>query len=336
MRGISVSFGKQVTGKVQSITARPSVAGLLRRKFDISRVELSGVALSLALQGEKALDIDAVEGDLRALLTSLATQAPRLIVVVSDSSVELRSGARPPLIITDLNGRLLAPPSALDIRLRSRSNAFDSLRLELTIAADTLATTGRARFERLRLPEAVAAISPRPLPYLGSGDASLDVALTSVGFRKVQAEIEASAPSVTLVRGQRSTVIDGVALKAAVREEQGIVRAAVERLDLRSPRVSLTGEVTVDETTSTVTSKLTAPEIDLSRIRASALEIARDIPLVEDVSRHFKGGQARGVDFHGSGRSWAELWQNTTITATIRASEFSTPGFTFNVSDVSG
>ena len=336
MRGISASFGKQVTGKIQSITARPSVAGLLRRTFDISRVELSGVALSLALQGEKPLDIDAVEGQLRALLTSLATQAPRLIVVVSDSSVELRSGARPPLIITNLNGRLRAPPGALEIHLHSGSNAFDSLQLELSIAADTLATAGRARFDRLRLPEALASISPRPLPYLGSGDASLDVALTSVGLRKVQAEIEASAPSVTLVRGQRSTVLDGVALKAAVGEDQGMVRAAIERLDVRSPRVSLTGEVTVDETTSTVTSKLASPEIDLSRIRAAALEIARDIPLVEDVCRDFKAGQARGVDFRGSGRSWVELWQNTTITATIQAAQFSTPGLKLDLSDVSG
>jgi len=211
LRGISVSFGTQVTGTIQAITARPSVAGLLRRKFDVSHVELSGFALSLALPGEKekALDIDAIEGQLRALLTSLAAQAPRLIVLVSDSSVELRIGARPPLIITNLNGHLQAPPSALDIHLHSGSNAFDSLQLELSIAADTLATTGRVRFERLRLPEAFAAISPRPLPYLGSGEASLDVALTSVGFRKVHATIEASAPSVTLVRGQRSTVIDG-------------------------------------------------------------------------------------------------------------------------------
>src|SRR5262249_57139485 len=157
----SVSCGKQVRGKVQSVTARPSVAGLLRRKFDISRVELSGVALSLALPGEKPLDIDAVEGQLRALLTSLATQAPRLIVVVSDSSVELRSGARPPLIITNLNGRLRAPPSALDIHLRSGSNVFDSLQLDLTIPAATLAATGRARFQRPRPPAALASIAPR-------------------------------------------------------------------------------------------------------------------------------------------------------------------------------
>ena len=338
MRGISVSFGKQVTGTIQAITARPSVAGLLRRKFDISRVELSGFALSLALPADKenALDIDAVEGQLRDLLTSLATQAPRLIVAVSDSSVELRHGARPPLIITNLSGHLQGPPSALDIHLRSASNAFDSLQLELSIAADTLSTTGRARFERLRLAETLAAISPGPLPYLGPGDASLDVALTSVGFRKVQAKIEASAPSVTLVRGQRTTVIDGAALKAAVGEDQGIVRAAIERLDVRSPRMSLTGQVTVDETTSAVTSKLAAPEIDLSRIRASALEIAPDIPLVEEVSRHFKGGQARRVDFRGNGRSWAELWRNTTITAMIRAAKLSIPAFKLDLSDVSG
>src|SRR5262249_37681485 len=130
----------------------------------------------------------------------------------------------------------------------------------------------------------------------------------------------------------RSTVIDAVALKATAGEDQGIVRATIERLDLRSPRASLTGEVTVDETTSMVTSKLAAPDIDLSRIRAAALEIAPDIPLIEDV----KGGEARGVDVRGSGRSWAELWRNTTIRATIRAATLSIPGFKLDLNDVSG
>src|SRR5262249_24532991 len=181
--------------------------GLRRRPFDASGSGSPGFGLSRALRGGRALAMDAGEGQLRARLTSLAAEPPRLIVLVSDSSVELRIGARPPLIITNLNGHLQAPPSVLDIHLHSGSNAFDSLRLELSIVADTLATTGRARFERLRLPEALASISA--LPYLGSGDGSLDVALTSVGLRKVKAEIEASAPSVTLVRGQRSTVIDG-------------------------------------------------------------------------------------------------------------------------------
>src|SRR5262245_15575800 len=305
MRGVSVSFGKEVTGKLQAITARPSVAGLLRGDVDVSRVELSGLALSLALpeEMEKPLSLDEVEVQLRNLLSSLAVQVPRLIVVVSDSSIELRIGERPPLTITNLNGRLVAPPSALDIRLRAGSNAFDSLRLELSIATDTLTTTGRARFERLRLPEALALLSPRPLPYLTSGDMGLDVALASAGLRKVEADIEASAPSLTIARGARNTTLDGTALKAHVSQDQEILRAVIERLDVRSPRIGLAGELTVDEKTSSVTSRLTAREIDLSRIRAFALEIAPDVPLVTEVAGHFKGGQARNVDFRSRGRS---------------------------------
>ena len=336
MRGVSMGFGKQVTGTLQAITVRPSLAGLLRGEVDISRVELSGLALSLALPGEKVLDVDTMETKLRDLLSSLAAQAPRLIVVVSDGSIELKLGGRPPLTIANLNGRLLAPPSALDIRLRAGASAFDSARLELSIAADTLATTGRVRFERLRLPEALAAFSPRPFPGLGSGDASLDVALTSVGLRKIQAEIDAAVPSLALVRGQRRTTIDGAALKATIREEQGVVRAIVERLAARSPRLSLSGEVTFDESTSSMTSRLTAPEIDLSPIRAFALEIAPDMPVVENVSRHFKGGQARRVDVRARGRSWEEIWQNTTIAATVRDAAFSLPEFKFGLNDVSG
>jgi len=306
--------------------------------LDISRVDLSGLAVSLALPEalDEPLDVDAVEAQFRALLAALAAQAPRLIVAISDGSGEIRIGTRPPLTIANLNGRVVAPPGALDIRLRSESNAFDSLRLELSVTADTLATTGRARFERLRLPEALASLSPRPLPYLGSGDASLEVTLTSAGLRNIQADVEAAVPSVTVVRGQRRTTIVGAALKAGVREDQGIVHAVIERLDVRSPRMGITGELAVDGTTSAVTSRLAAREIDLSRMRAFALEIAPDVPLVDEISRHFKGGQARGVSFRGNGRSWAEFSQNTSITATVDGADLSLPQLNFDLTDVRG
>src|SRR5215813_13486278 len=111
MRGVSVSFGKQVTGTIQAITARPSVAGLLRGRLDISRVDLSGLALSLTLPEapDEPLDVDAIEAQLRALLASLVAQTPRLIIAISDGSGEIRIGTRPPLTLANLNGRVTAP-----------------------------------------------------------------------------------------------------------------------------------------------------------------------------------------------------------------------------------
>jgi len=338
MRNVSVAHGKEVTGKIQSITVRPGIVSLLRGQLDISRVEVGGLALSLTLPEapEKPLDPDKVEAGLRDLIASLTAQAPGLIVAVSGSSIDVRVGARPPLTISDLNGRLVAPPGALDVRASARSNAFDSLRLELGIAGDSLATTGRARFERLRVPEALATLSSRPLPYLESGDMSLDVALTSVGFRKIQGAIDGAAPSLALVRGQRRTVIDGITLKAAVREDEGTVRVTIERLDVRLPRVRLTGELTVDQKTGVVASSLTARDVDLSRIRASALELAQDVQLVDDIAQFFKGGQAQTVGFRSSGRSWEELSRNARITATIQRADLAAPKFDINVSDVRG
>ena len=113
--------------------------------------------------------------------------------------------------------------------------------------------------------------------YIGSGSASLNVGLTSTGLKTIKTEINGTLPSLGLVRGNKKTVIEGSTFKAVVSRDDGIVNAVIDQLDLVSPRLTATGELTVDSASSAVTAKLVGRDLDVSRIRASALEIAGDI-----------------------------------------------------------
>ena len=79
---------------------------LLTGNLDISRVEVASPALSVRLPepGEEPFNIDEIESQIRALLASLATEIPGMIVTVSGGSVEVRIGDRPPVMITELDG----------------------------------------------------------------------------------------------------------------------------------------------------------------------------------------------------------------------------------------
>jgi hypothetical protein len=223
------------------------------------------------------------------------------------------------------------------LQISSRANVFDSLRVEATIAGDTLVTNGRMNVENLRLRESMAAVLSRPPEYIESGNVNLNVELTARGLKKIKTEINGTSPSLGLVRGNRKTVIEGSSFKAAISRDDGIVNAVIERLDLVSPRLTATGELTVDPASSSRL-KLVGKDLDVSPVREWALKIAGDIEVVEDIFRHVKGGQMPEISFQAAGRSFAEMWKtnNMVVTGTIRDGNILTFALGIDLEDVSG
>ena len=338
VRGATLTFADKVSGKIQSIEVYPSIMGLLRGRLDISRVEVVSPAIAVHLSEwtEEPFNIDEIESKIRALVASFATEIPGMIVGVSGGSVEVRIGDRPPVVIKELEGRLVAPPGEMQLQISSRANVFDSLRVEESIAGDTLATKGSIKINRLRLRESLAALFPRPDEYIEDGEISVDVVLTSVGLKKIKAEVEGTSPSLALVRRDRKTVIEGVTFKGVISRDEGIVSAVIQRFDLVSPRLTATGELTVDPAASTVQLKVTGRDLDVSGVRETALKIAGDVGIVEDVFQHVRGGQMPEISFQATGRSFAELGKNIAITGALRGGNIFAYVLGINLDDVNG
>jgi len=337
VRGASLRFADKISGKIQSIEVYPSILGLLRGQLDISRVEVASPALSVRLPepGDEPLNIDEIEASIRGLIASFATEIPGMIVGVKDGSVEVRIGDRPPVMIRELEGRLVAPPGEMQLQISSRANVFDSLRLEENIVGDTLATKGSIRINRLRLRESMASLFPRPDQYVEDGEISFDVVLTSVGLKKIKAEVEGTVPSLRLARGDRKTVIDGATFKGVISRDQGIVNAVIQRLDLVSPRLTATGELTADPA-STTQLKLAGQNVDVSQIRDTALKIAGDVEMVEELFDHFKGGQMPQISLQAAGSSLADLSKNIDVAGTLRGGSGFASVLGLNLDNVNG
>jgi hypothetical protein len=319
VRGASLAFADKVSGKIRSIEVHPSLLALLRGQLAISRVEVASPTLSVRLPepGKEPFNIDEIETNVRSLLASLATEIPGMIATVKDGSAEIKIGDRPPITITDLKGRLVAPPGEMRLQISSRANVFDSMRIEQSTAGDTLATKGNIRIDRLRLRESIASLFPRGEEYVEDGEISLDVALTSVGLKKIKAEVESAAPSLRLARGDRKTVIEGLTAKGVITREERAASTVIQRLDLVSPPLIATGELTVGPA-STVRLNLAAQDVDVSRVRETALKLAGDIEIVKDLFDHVKSGRVPEVSFQAAVNSFADLWRNIEVAGVLR------------------
>ena len=339
VHGASLSVADAVSGKIESIEVYPSIRGLLSGRLDISRVEAvsPAVAVRLPEPAEGAFNIDEIESKIRSIITTLGTEIPGIAVTVRGGSAEIKIGNRPPVILTDFDGRLKALPDDLDFQISSRANVFESLHIEGNIAAATLATQGRMKIERLNLRESIAALWRGPPEYVESGDLTLEVGLTSTGLKKIKTEINGTLPSLGLVRGNRKTVVEGSSFKAAISRDEGIVNAIIDRLDVASPRLAANGELTLDPASSSRL-KLAGKELDVSQIRDWALKIAGDIEVVEYIFRHVKGGKIPEISFQTAGRSFDELWKtnNMAVTGTLRDGNILGFATGSNLEEVSG
>jgi hypothetical protein len=320
LRDTSLSFSDRVTGTIQSIEVYPSILGLLVGRLEVSRAKVVGPALALHLPEPAAepFNLDEIESQIHSLITLLAAKIPGMVITVTGGSLEFRIGERPSVMITELDGSLVAPPGELALQFSSRANVFDSLSIQETIAGDTLVTKGRIKIDRLRLRESLAALFPRPDEYVESGDLSLDVMLTAVGLKQIKIEVAGSLPSLGLVRQNRKTVIEGIAFKGMISRDEGIVNAVIEQLNLVSPRLTATGKLTVDPASPAVGLTLVGRDLDVSQVRDAALNIAGDIKVVADTFHDVKGGQLSEVSFQASAQSFAALSKNIAVTGRLR------------------
>src|SRR5262245_26087466 len=294
-------------------------------------------ALSVLLSepGEEPFNIDEIEGQIRSLLASMAAQIPRMILSVRGGSAEIKIGDKPPVVITGLDGRLVAPPGELDLQFGSRADVFDSLRIQGRINGETLTTKGQIDVENLRLQESLASLVPSLHGYVKSGTLNMNLSLTSVGLKNIKAEIAGAVPSLELMRGNRSAAIEGGTFKGAISRDDGIVNTVIERLDLVAPRLTTTGELTVGSASPSQL-KLVGKEINVVEVRDWTLKIAGDVGVVDDIFRHLKSGAIPEISVQSSGRSLAEMWKNIDVNGTLRDGNILTYVLDLNLEDVSG
>jgi hypothetical protein len=340
IRGATVSIPHKIDGSVQSITVYPSLTALIVGHVVVSEVVLERptVAARWAARPEEPLGLEDIEKVLRDLLAVKAAAKSRLVLRIDDGSAMFTIGNRAAVEIKDLRARFVARPQELSIRASATSNLSDRFRLEACISGEDLAIEGRLSIEHLRVRSAMASLLSRPIERIEDGDVSVNVSLRSKGTRNINMELDARHPSVILAGAGERVVIKARRAKGAVAYEQGSIRARLEQLDLVSPRLSVSGEMSLDQPSAAVRMKLEGRQMDVSEARQVLLDIAGHSGAVADVFHVLRGGTVPEMELETSGSSLDDAMhaKKMRIAGRLRGGKIFVPGFALDLSDVDG
>jgi hypothetical protein len=340
---VSVSMPEKVDMTITSVSVSPRLLPLLRGRLQLDGVGIESPEVTVqrlpaapagtASPAGLAAAVESVVGDVSLVALLPAAGAT---VVVHAGTLTLPVGASGMLQLRGINAQARLPPARFSIDLQCTSNIWERLSLRASMDPSSTDLRGEMQVARLR-PQLIAADFLPPGVGLGDSEANLALALsTGSRLQTLHAEIDGSIPTLTVVRGQDQFVIRSQRLEATFGIEGETLHATLAQLRLDSPRMQLSGSLSVAPHSATL--ELDGTDVDVDSVRQAVTLAAGNVPVVGSIFNVLKGGTAPLITVRSQAPSLGALGgdQAISIRGRLVGGRVHVPGVDFDLEEVTG
>ncbi|MGB3095776.1 MAG: AsmA-like C-terminal domain-containing protein [Candidatus Deferrimicrobiaceae bacterium] len=318
IQGTRLEIPGTANGTIRSLTAYPRIVPLLWGEVRISELRFESPAFTVTIP-EKAKSEPREEGEisapvsleekLKSVLDSMARSAPDLRLVLTDGRVDVSGGGFPPLSFREIEGSAVLPPAGPDLDLSCAGTLWERGSVKGVFKAGSLAGKGRIVLKGFRPHLLAGSLFPGSKAGISDSDIDLTLRVETDGWAKLRAEGDVSLHRMALYRGKRTLDLTGGTVQGTLDRDGEKITAALTRLSLDSPRLSLSGNLFLDEEAEQSRADAQAKQVDIASVREHALALAGDVPLVTDIFSIVKAGTIPVLAFRAQGKSAADLGQ---------------------------
>ncbi len=348
---ISVAIPGSLQGKVPSVSVYPRLLSLLHGELRLAavtvegadaRVELPRAAPGKPTEAGPAGSIPELERGVAAAVAAASALATSplagLTLRVNDATLHVAALAGRTISLTGLDARVRLRRDRLSLDLSSGSNLWQQVTLSASIDPATVKASGELDVTGLQ-PQPLADAALRDATLRLGKDSTADLALRfgADGVGTLRAEVDGSA-AISVWRGRRRLVLRGNRLRATARLGEHKGEVTIRELDLDSPRLQLSGSLTVDQTAPSAALALTAGNVDVAAVRDAALFLGGGSDIVGQIFDILRAGQVPNLIIQSRGRSLADLGDTDAleIRGQLADGRVHVPGVGFDLDNVSG
>ncbi len=238
----------------------------------------------------------------------------------------------------DINISAKHANGALTLELTCASNLFQNMNLKGQMELASFKTKGTLTLSGFKTGELPDNTQHHETMRVEDGVADLQVNFEGMGFQSLKANVNLSAPSLGLSRGQRKITVKGARINGNIQFGKGFLTASLSDMTLDYPPMNLSGVLRKEDDTPLVSIHLEGKDVDVPALRSCALDMAGDISTVKDIFAVIKDGSVPSVTVDAKGKSLADLGNLNayTIEGLMRKGKISLTYPSLNLTDVEG
>jgi len=331
---LAVPQGLEASWRTLSVSVR--LLPLLRGRLRINTVYADQPVLLLPVSADASAQADGGRQDsaLKRVVAKVQPLAAGLAalgeatLVVERGRLTVGATDRFRLDFDDLDARVQIARGHCRTTLRARTDSCEKIELQADFDLQALTGRGRIDLEGIRPQRLLQGILPAGASWIGESLASLRIEFNLDGAGALDATLEGSLPQLTILRGNRSLSIEGQNLKAGFHRDGRQFAIVLSRLSLLQPKLELAGRFRRAEDSGQMTLELKAADLNVSQTRRAALQLAGDVPVLQNIFDIVRDGRLPALDFVARGRSADEIFnlRNMTLTARLLEGRIAVPG----------
>lgn len=293
---VRLKVDDRLSATIHQVSATPHFFSLLRGRFNISKLTLSGVDATAGLPGKTGANLPGMSlAPLERQLETLAdllepVRQRKFILEIADGTLTLTRGKNPEVSLQDIGGELTWRRPAISLDMTVGTDLWDRCRLMLDTDIVTKKISGRLTAEGLTPSPICDYIFPDAPIHLAEGDLDADISWETDNNGTWRLSVEAADPDITFVGDKTRYAVRGKKVAAEIRWDNAGIQASVSELDLDTPGLRLTGKFELNTDEPSAGWQVDVDNLDIASTRTAALFFAGRFKTTQKIAQVFQNG----------------------------------------------
>ncbi|MGD2186214.1 MAG: hypothetical protein PVI71_08805, partial [Desulfobacterales bacterium] len=344
---VKFNISEHVDGTLESLDIYPKILPLFTGDLRIGMLRSRSPKISVRFpesSDNQRNALDSVSADtLRDQLISTIRSLPELkippiVLRIRNGNIRFFEGNTRILGLQGVNGHIKKKADKFEFDFKCQSNFWESLAMTGQYEEPGFQILSQIRINHLRPHALVDAFFPQSDLKMTNARANLTLNFQTDGPERLKANINGSIPYLNLRKGKKDLKLTDASFQSEYQLNNKVVTLSVSQLDLKDPRLSLSGQLYADPAQADIQLEMEGRQIDVQTTQRIARALTENTGMVDDVFEILQSGVFQRMTLKAQGPSLAGLadGNNFVIQGRMVGGKIFIPDGQLNLEEVTG
>jgi len=344
---IKFTMTDHVNGTVESLDVYPKILPLFTGNLQIAMLRSRSPDINIRFpetSDDEASALGSVSfetlGDhLISTIRSLPEfNIPAVVLRIRNGRTNFFEGNNRVLSLQSINGNVKRVADRFEFDLKCQSNFWESMAIKGRYEEPGFKINSQIKLRQLRPHAVIDYFFPQSNLKMTNARANLTLDLQTDGPERLQAKIAGSIPYLYLRQGNKELKLSDASFQAGYQLNNKAITLSISQLNLKEPRLSLSGQLYADPAQPDIQLELAGRQINVETTHRIALALTENAGVVTDVFEILRSGEFQHMTLKAHGPTLADLARgdNYVIQGNLVGGNIFIPDVQLNLVDVSG